>query len=83
MIERASAWASLMIRSASRAAPSLRSPGRPLGRDERRPQEPLGLLVADEIGLELLDLVGEVGAVAPHVLEAVGDVLEQPVGLGS
>jgi hypothetical protein len=36
--------------------------------------------VADEVGLELLDLVREVGALAPHVLEAVRDVGEQPVG---
>jgi hypothetical protein len=40
---------------------------RALGGDERRPEEPLELLVADEVGLELLDPVGEVGAVAPDV----------------
>ena len=32
-----------------------------LGGDEGRPQEPFELLVADEVELELLDLVGEVG----------------------
>ena len=35
--------------------------------------------MADEVGLELLDPVDEVGAVAPDVLEARGDLLEQPV----
>src|SRR5438552_848471 len=54
--------------------------GCPLRGDERRAQKRLELLVADEIGLELLDLVGEVRALAPHVLEAHCDLREQPVG---
>ena len=54
--------------------------GRPLGRDERRPEQSLELAEALEVGLELLDLVGEVGTLAPDVLEACGDLLEQPVG---
>ena len=33
----------------------------------------------DEVELELLDLVGEVGALAPDVLEALGDLDEQGV----
>ena len=53
--------------------------GGALGGDERRPQQALELLVADEVDLELLDLVGEVGALAPDVLEAVGDLDEQRV----
>ena len=40
----------------------------------------LELAEADEVGLELLDLVGEVGALAPDVLEARDDLVEQPVG---
>ena len=51
-----------------------------LGGDESRPQERLELAETDEIGFELLDLVGEVGALAPDVLEARGDILEQLVG---
>ena len=53
---------------------------RALRGDERRAQQRLELLEADEVGLELLDLVRQVGALAPHVLEARGDLLEQPVG---
>ena len=52
-----------------------------LGGDERRAQEGLELAEANEVGLELLDLVREVGALAPDVLEARDDLLEQPVGL--
>ena len=52
---------------------------RALSRDERRPQQSFELLVADEVELELLDLVGEVGALAPDVLEALGDLDEQRV----
>src|SRR5437016_4128681 len=50
-----------------------------LGRDERGAQERLELAEADEVGLELLDLVGEVGPLAPDVLEAHHDVLEELV----
>ena len=50
-----------------------------LGRDERRAQQRLELTEAHELVLELLDLVRQVGAVAPDVLEARGDVLEHLV----
>ena len=50
-----------------------------LGRDERRAQERLELAVLRGLGLELLEAVGEVGALAPDLLEAVGDLLEQLV----
>src|SRR5712691_2188792 len=53
--------------------------GRPLGRDERRPQQRLELAVPPEVRLELLDLVGEVGAFAPDVFEARRDLVEQIV----
>src|SRR4029077_14803031 len=39
-------------------------------RHQRRAQQRLELLEAHEVGLELLDLVREVGALAPHVFEA-------------
>src|SRR4029077_6698419 len=48
--------------------------------DERRAQEALELAEAAEVGLERFDLVREVGALAPDVLEARGDLLEQVVG---
>jgi hypothetical protein len=51
-----------------------------LGGDERRAEKALELAIANEVGFELLDLVGEVRALAPHVLEARRDLLEQPVG---
>ena len=51
--------------------------GRALGRDERRAQERLELDVAGDLGLELLDAVGELGPLAPDVLEAVGDLLDR------
>jgi hypothetical protein len=39
--------------------------------------------IAHEVLLDALDLVGEVGALAPDLLEAVDDVLEQLVdGVG-
>src|SRR5207248_6728983 len=41
-----------------------------LRRDERRPNELLELLVAGDVALELLEAVGEVGPLAPDVLEA-------------
>ena len=44
---------------------------RPLGRDERRAQERLELAVLLGLGLELVEAVGEVGALAPDLLEAV------------
>src|SRR4051812_18216704 len=51
----------------------------PLGGDERRPQELVELAVADEVLLEPLDLLRQVGALAPHVLEAVGHLRQEPV----
>ena len=63
--------------SASRCACVLQLLRRALGGDERRAQQRLELAVAREVALELLDLVGEVGALAPDVLEAVGDVGEE------
>src|SRR5947199_70334 len=55
----------------------------PLRGDERRAQQPLELTEPHEIGLELLDLVREIRALAPHVLEARGDLVEQPVHRGA
>src|SRR5579862_6639216 len=51
-----------------------------LGRDERRAKEALELAEADEVGLELLDPVCEVRTLAPYVLEAGRDLLEELVG---
>src|SRR5215213_9198307 len=56
--------------------------GGALGRDERRPKQCLQFPVASELGLELLDLVEEIGSLAPDVLETVGDVEHQPVDVG-
>ncbi len=53
--------------------------GGALGRHERRAEERLELAVLRGLGLELLEPVGEVGALAPHLLEAVGDLVEQLV----
>src|SRR5665213_2068523 len=50
-----------------------------LRRDKRCPQQRFELAIAHEVGLELFDLVGEVGAFAPDVLEARGNLVEQPV----
>src|SRR6266540_4904017 len=50
-----------------------------LGGHERRPQQRLELAVPHEVLLEVLHLVLDVGAVAPHVLEALDDVAEQLV----
>src|SRR5262249_57126296 len=50
-----------------------------LGGDERRSQEAFELAVADEVRLELLDLVREVGAFTPDVLEAGDDLVEHVV----
>jgi hypothetical protein len=79
VIDAASERASSRIRSASLRACSFSVDGSLLGGHERRAQEPLDLAVADQVALELLDLVGEVGALAPHVLEARDDLVEQRV----
>ena len=54
--------------------------GRLLRGDERRPEEALELAEADEVGLELLDFVRKIGALAPDVLETRDDLVEQPLG---
>src|SRR5215211_7262790 len=54
--------------------------GRALGRDERLAEQGLELAIAHEVFLQLLDAVGEVGALAPDFLEAVGDLEQQPLG---
>ena len=51
-----------------------------LRRDERRPEKAFELAEADELGLELLNLVGEVRTLAPNVLETRDDLVEQPLG---
>ena len=50
-----------------------------LRRHERRAQERLEVAVTGEVGLELLDPVGVLGALAPGVLERPLDLLEQLV----
>src|SRR5438552_10705712 len=50
-----------------------------LGRHERRAQKPFDLAIANEVVLELVDLVGQVGPLAPDVFEAGDDLLEQTV----
>ena len=65
------------VRLAAGAFAHLR--GRALGGDERLGQQRLELPVADEVRVELLHPVRELAAVAPHVLEARCDLLEQPV----
>ena len=50
---------------------------RVLGGDERRREQLLALLDVGRALLEVLDLVGELAALAPDLLEAVGDVLQQ------
>src|SRR5204862_4551027 len=50
-----------------------------LRRHQRRAQEPLDLAIADEVVLELVDLVGHVRAFAPNVFEAGDDLVEQAV----
>ena len=50
-----------------------------LRRDERGAKQRLELAIANEVAVEPLDLVREVGALAPHLLEALDDVLEQLV----
>ena len=50
-----------------------------LGGDERRAQQALELAVAHEVSFQLLDLVGEVRALAPDVLEADDDLVEERV----
>jgi hypothetical protein len=53
--------------------------GGALRRDEAGVQERLEVAVAGELALEVLELVGEVGAVAPDGLEALRDLSERPL----
>ena len=53
--------------------------GGSLGRYERRAEQRLELAVFRGVGLELFEAVGEIGALAPDLLEAVGDLVEQLV----
>jgi hypothetical protein len=70
--------ASVTITSASRRAASFRS-WDALGGDEGRAQQTLELDVTRHLGLELLDALDELRALAPDGLEAVGDVVHHPV----
>ena len=53
--------------------------GGTLGRDEGRAEQALELDVARDLGLELLDALDELRALAPDGLEAVGDVVHHPM----
>jgi hypothetical protein len=66
------------IRLASRLRAHL--VGGPLGRDERVAKERLELARAGKLRFEALDVVVEIGALAPDVLEALGDLVQEPVG---
>ena len=79
MTARASACASPTIASASLRACSLSSCDALSAETSVVRSSAFELVEADEVALELLDLVGEVGAVAPDVLEALGDLVEQSV----
>src|SRR5215210_623221 len=57
--------------------------GRKLGREERLAEQRLQLAVADEVLLELLGAVDQVGALSPDLLEAVRDLQQQPFGGGT
>ena len=52
---------------------------RALGRDEGRAEQALELDVTGHLGLELLDALDELRALAPDGLEAVGDVVHHPM----
>ena len=67
------------MRSASLRAWSLSVTARLLRGHERRSQQALELAEAHEIVLELFDLVREIGALAPDVFVAGGDLVEQVV----
>src|SRR5262245_28228794 len=53
--------------------------GGALGRDQRRSEQALELPEAIDLGLELLDLVAEVGTLTPDLLETLDDVVEEVV----
>jgi len=50
-----------------------------LRRDERRAQQRFEILVPAQLRLELLDPVGELGPLAPRLLERLLDLVQQPV----
>ena len=51
-----------------------------LRRDERLPEQRLEVAVPGDVGFEALELVLEVGTLAPDLLEALDDLVEQLVG---
>src|SRR5215203_4305424 len=57
--------------------------GRPLGGNERLAEQRLQVAVADDVLLELLDAVDQVGALAPDLLEAVRNLEQQPFGVST
>src|SRR5262249_18549140 len=57
----------------------LRLGGRLLGGDQARGGQLLAVLALAEALVEVLDAVGQLSPLAPHLLVAVGDVLEQAV----
>jgi hypothetical protein len=59
--------------------PSTELVGHPLCREKGVTERLLDLPLALKLAFEAFDLVAEVCAVAPHVFEARGDVLEQPI----
>jgi hypothetical protein len=54
-----------------------------LGGDERGAQKRFELAVALQLALELLDPLGEVGALTPHLLEALDDVTRELVDMAA
>ena len=83
VIVRASAWASVDDRVGLAPGLVLQLVSRALRGDERRAQQRLELAIALELGLELLDAIRVVGPLAPDRLEALGDLLEQPVDVSA
>ena len=55
---------------------------RPFGGHERRAQKRLELAMLRRLGLDLLEAVGEVGALAPDALDAIRDLREELVVAG-
>ena len=71
-----------MISSACREAAAAELVGGALGAHQGAAHRLLGLAVAGELGLELVDAVVEVGPLAPDDLVGVGRALEQMVDIG-
>src|SRR4030095_6918270 len=61
---------------------SLRAPvvGHPLRREQGVSEGSFDLFLTRQLGLDLLDLVAEIGALAPDLLEARDDLREELVG---